>query len=99
LEENEIERRVARALQAVEKRYNWNLSSASFHVLPIKWYVNMALQVAENRSVTQQSRANSFTQIFRSLGANKNKLQSLLPIKDSFTSMYCQMFSENKNKF
>jgi hypothetical protein len=100
LDENELERRVARALEAVEKTYKWNWPSASFQVPSIRWLiVNMALQVAENRSVNRQSRANPFTQIFLFLGACKKKLQSLLSIKDSFTTTYCQKFSEDKNKF
>jgi len=35
-DENQMQRRVARALDAVEKRYKLNWPSASFHVLPIK---------------------------------------------------------------
>jgi len=35
-DENETERLVARALEAVEKRYKLDWTPASFHVLPIK---------------------------------------------------------------
>jgi hypothetical protein len=77
LDENETERRVSRALKAAEKKYKWNWPSASFHVHPIRIYENMALQVAESRSVNQQSRANSFTEIFPSICACKNELHSL----------------------